>query len=45
MRSHQPTQIYVSRRLKEGKTKTEIMRCSKRYVAREVYHHFLWTTD
>lgn len=41
--SHQPTQIYVERRLKEGKTKTEIIRCLKRYVAREVYHHLLWT--
>ena len=35
--SHQPTQVYVERRLKEGKTKTEIIRCLKRYVAREVY--------
>ncbi len=41
--NHQPTQVYVERRLKEGKTKTEIMRCLKRYVAREVYHHLLWT--
>ena len=41
--SHQPTQVYVERRLKEGKTKTEIIRCLKRYVAREVYHHLLWT--
>ena len=45
MRSHQPTQIYVERRFKEGKTKPEIMRCLKRYVAREVYHHLLWTAD
>ena len=43
--SHQPTQVYVERRLKEGKTKTEIIRCLKRYVAREVYHHLLWTAD
>jgi transposase len=42
--SHQPTQVYVERRLKEGKTKTEIIRCLKRYVAREVYHHLLWTS-
>jgi transposase len=41
MGSHQPTQVYVERRLKEGKTKTEIIRCLKRYVAREVYHHLL----
>lgn len=31
------TRTYVERRLAEGKTKTEIMRCLKRYVAREVY--------
>jgi transposase len=39
MRSHQPTQIYVERRLKDGKSKMEIIRCLKRYVAREVYPH------
>ena len=31
------TRAYVERRLTEGKTKTEIIRCLKRYVAREVY--------
>ena len=25
-------------RLAEGKTKAEIMRCLKRYIAREIYH-------
>jgi hypothetical protein len=25
-------------RLAEGKTKNEIMRCVKRYIAREIYH-------
>jgi transposase len=39
MRSHPPTRAYVERRTKEGKSKTEIMRCLKRYVAREVYPH------
>ena len=35
---HDPRTIaYVERRTKEGKTKKEIMRCLKRYVAREVY--------
>ena len=43
--SHQPTQAYLERRLKEGKSKPEIIRCLKRYVAREVYHHLLWTAD
>lgn len=45
MGHHLPTQAYVERRLKEGKRKPEIMRCLKRYVAREVYHHLLWTPD
>lgn len=37
MRCHQPTRDYVTRRTTEGKTKTEIMRCLKRYIARETY--------
>jgi len=31
------TQEYVARRTAEGKSKREILRCLKRYVAREVY--------
>ena len=38
MRRHQPTRDYFARRLAEGKTKNEIMRCVKRYIAREIYH-------
>jgi transposase len=38
MRRHQPTRDYLARRLAEGKTKNEIMRCIKRYIAREIYH-------
>jgi transposase len=37
MRSHQPTLDYVRRRTVEGKTKAEIIRCLKRFVAREIY--------
>jgi transposase len=37
MGSHEETQRYVERRLEEGKTKREIMRILKRYIAREVY--------
>jgi transposase len=37
MRTDQRTRDYVDRRLTEGKTKREIMRCLKRYVAREIY--------
>ncbi|WP_249523086.1 IS110 family transposase [Modestobacter marinus] len=39
MRSHQPTRDYVTRRTAEGLAKRDIMRCLKRYVAREIYHH------
>jgi transposase len=37
MSSHPPTRVYVERRSKEGLSKKEIIRCLKRYVAREVY--------
>jgi transposase len=39
MSSHPPTRTYVERRSKEGLSKKEIIRCLKRYVAREVYPH------
>jgi len=32
------TRAYAERRTAEGKTKTEIIRCLKRYIARELYH-------
>jgi hypothetical protein len=31
------TKDYMARRLKQGKSKKEIIRCLKRYVAREVF--------
>ena len=37
LRWHEPTQKYMARRLTEGKPKTEIMRCLKRYIARDIY--------
>ncbi len=37
MRSHPPTLAYVRRRTREGKTKLEIIRCLKRFVAREIF--------
>jgi len=37
MQRHQPTQQYVTRRTREGKSTTEIMRCLKRAIAREAY--------
>ena len=39
MSSHPPTRAYVERRSQQGLSKTEIIRCLKRYVAREVYRH------
>jgi len=39
MSAHPATRAYVDRRTKEGLSKKEIIRCLKRYVAREVYHH------
>jgi transposase len=37
MRRHQPTRDYVDRRTSEGLSKREIIRCLKRYIAREIY--------
>ena len=39
MGSHPATRAYVDRRSKEGLSKKEIIRCLKRYVARQVYPH------
>jgi transposase len=38
LRHCQRTRAYAERRTAEGKTKTEIIRCLKRYIARELYH-------
>jgi len=37
MRWHEPTIAYVARRTAEGLTKKDIIRCLKRYLARELY--------
>ena len=41
MSSDPRTQRYVERRCKEGLTKSEAMRCLKRYVAREVFYYLV----
>ena len=41
MRWHQPTIDYVSRRTSEGLSKKDIIRCLKRFVAREIYQALL----
>jgi transposase len=37
MKTHPPTRAYVARRTAEGLSKPEIIRCLKRYIAREIY--------
>jgi len=36
-RMHPETKAYAARRMSEGRTKLEILRCIKRYIAREVF--------
>lgn len=43
MSSHQETRTYVTRRREEGLNTAEIMRCLKRYVARQTYKHLSQT--
>jgi transposase len=43
--SHPATRAYAERRTAEGKSKAEIIRCLKRYVAREVYPHLAQRAD
>ncbi len=44
MSRHQETRTYVARRREEGLNTAEIMRCLKRYVARQTYKHLPQTT-
>jgi len=37
LRWHQPTRDYMARRIAQGKTPKEVIRCLKRYIAREVF--------
>ena len=41
MRFHQPTRDYVARRSADGRTKREIIRCLKRFLARELYQRVM----
>lgn len=38
MRYHHPTRAYITRRTNQGLSKKDIIRCLKRYLAREIYH-------
>jgi len=37
LRVHEPTRAYMARRIAEGKTRKEVLRCLKRYVVREIF--------
>ena len=37
MQHHEPTKAYLARRTAEGKSKAEIIRCLKRFLAREIW--------
>ena len=39
MAADQNTRDYINRRISDGLTKKEAIRCLKRHIAREVYHH------
>ena len=41
MRFHQPTVDYVARRTADGRTKRDIIRCLKRFLAREIYQRVM----
>ena len=41
MRYHQPIVDYVARRTADGRTKREIIRCLKRFLAREIYQRVM----
>jgi transposase len=38
LRCHQPAQDYIARRLSDGKTKREALRCLKRHLVRTIYN-------
>ena len=41
MRYHSPTLNYVERRTAEGRPKREIIRCLKRFLAREIFQRVM----
>lgn len=43
MKNDPRTRAYVARRLTEGRSKREIIRCLKRFVAREIFHAIIDT--
>jgi hypothetical protein len=44
LRWHEPTRKYMARRTTQGLSKKEIIRCLKRYVAREVFAALMKTS-
>jgi transposase len=44
LRWDQPTRDYLQRRINEGKSRREAIRCIKRYIARELYQVIIEST-
>ena len=44
LRVHPPAQDYITRRISEGKTKREALRCLKRHLVRTIHHTMTTTT-
>jgi transposase len=45
LRHHGPTRDYAQRRRAQGMSNREIIRCLKRYVAREIHRHLVAALD
>jgi transposase len=45
MRMDPATRAYVEKRTAEGRTRREIRRCLKRYLARQIYRHLNAASD
>lgn len=43
MRTHEATEKYVAKKLSEGKTKKDAIRCLKRYLIRSIYRQLIST--
>jgi hypothetical protein len=44
LRCHEPAKDYVARRLAEGKTRREAVRCLKRHLVRTVFNTMMNST-
>jgi len=45
MRMHPPATAYIARKLSEGKSKREAIRCLKRHLIRTIYNEMTLTAN